>query len=152
MSVSYKYVPPIQDVNKTTKFFSEDFLPLMTQYWEQRGKSVFKKELQLNLLALIQMWQIGGLLIIIAYDGEKPVGVLLGVNFTPLWYDARICQIEVCYGITPQIEQGLFSYFKQHLDFFNLTELWVSSEAAAISPDMDWQEGSQLGITRFVRE
>lgn len=152
MSISYKYVPPIQDVNKVTKFFSEDLLPLITQYWNQRGKHIYNRELQLNLIALIQMWQIGGLLIIVAYDGDKPVGILLGVNFTPLWYGARVSQIEVCFGLTEAIERGLFDYLKQHLDFFNLTEIWVSSEATDYPLSIDWTKCKQLSITRYTRE
>ena len=54
MSISYKYVPPIQDVNKVTKFFSEDLLPLITQYWYQRGKHIYNRELQLNLIAALR--------------------------------------------------------------------------------------------------
>lgn len=150
MAITYKYIDPPREPNDAVVVMRDTLMPLIQEYWDTKGKSVYGRDLQFNVLTFIQMWSMGSMVVVIAYEDDKPVGFLLGVRFVPLMYDSVAVQTEVCYGKRAEIEQGLFQYLTTIIHFMNINEVWVNSEALS-DVTLEWPKHNTFTTTRYVK-
>lgn len=151
MAVTYQYIDPPRTPEKSVDFMQNTFVPLLREYWDTRGKQIYNVDMQFNLLTFIQMWTMGSLVIIIAYDDNKPVGFFLGVRFVPILFDAAAVQTELYYGKTKEIEEGLFDYLMKIVGFMNINEIWLDSDGSR-QINIPWTKRNSYTVTRYTKE
>lgn len=149
--IEYKYIDPPRNTEKAIDFMKNVMLPMLREYWEAEGKNIYEAEMSFNILTFIQMWNMGSLLIIIAYEDSKPVGFFIGVRFTPLLFDAAAVQVEIYYAHSKEIEDGIFDYLMKIVGFMNLNEIWLSKDPGQ-NPHIPWTKKNSFTVTRYVKE
>ncbi len=110
MVISYKYIDKPRTFDEGADCLEHEIYPLLQKFWKVRGETFYKKPLQFNTLAFVNLWVQNGLALVIAYDDKKPVGLFIGITFTPMLFSENVMQVETLYGDTPEIEQGLYDY------------------------------------------
>lgn len=149
--MQYKFIEPPRDNQKAVAFMQDTMMPLLMEYWEKEGLSQFKRTFNFNVVSFVQMWLMGSLLIIIAYDNGKPAGFILGLRFVPVLFDARALQIEVSYTPTEELRKGIYEYLMTIVGFMGIDELWADPESL---PDgvVTWPVASGYSVTRYVKD
>lgn len=150
MAVTYKFIDTPATPDKSIEFMQNTLMPLLIEYWKKQGKSIYNKELNFNIITFVQMWSMGSIVPIIAYEDGKPVGFFIGVRFVPMMYDAVALQAEVWYAPTPEIEQGMFDYLMTIIGFMNINEVRI--ETTDNSPKISWRKVTTLTTTRHIKE
>ena len=88
----------------------DEVFPLLDKWWKSYGMKETGRIMDINLLSFVQTWAMGSTLITMAYDNDKPVGVLIGLRYSNLFYTGSTMQVIALYGDTPEVEQGLLDY------------------------------------------
>lgn len=151
MAITYKYIDPPATPEKGIEFMQNTMLPLLREYWEKKGKDLYNKDMNFNVITFVQMWFMGSLVPVIAYDGDKPIGFFIGVRFVPILYDANALQAEVWYAPTQEIEQGMFDYLMTIVGFMNITEVLIETEEPN-APTIKWRKMNTKVTTRHIKE
>lgn len=146
-----KYIDPPRQPEKAIAFFKDTFIPLVTKYWETKGKSFYGAPLALNLVPLAQTWLSGSLVMVLAYDDKTPIGFFCGVRFIPMLYNTVVLQGEVYYGPTPEIEQKIINYVGTIIKFMNVSEFWLN-EGDRKYDISGWDRKNTITLTRFLKE
>ena len=148
--VVYKYIEEPREHSDAIEFMQKTLMPMLNEYWAQRGKSMYGCDMSFNVLTFTQMWIMGSLLIIIAYEDDKPGGFFIGVRFVPLLYNATAVQAEVYYGRTREIQDGLFKYLMNIIGFMGINEIWISSEVPG-DATVPWPKKHSFTVDRHVK-
>lgn len=151
MAITYKYIDPPATPEKGVQFMQDTLLPLLREYWQKKGKELYNKDMNFNVLTFVQMWFLGSLVPVIAYEDDKPVGFFIGVRFVPILYDANTLQAEVWYAPTPEIEQGMFDYLMTIIGFMNINEIRIETTEPH-APSIPWRKVDTAVTTRHIKE
>ena len=84
--------------------------------------------LDINLLSFVQTWAMGSTLITMAYDDDKPVGVLIGLRYSHLFYTGATMQVIALYGEKPEVEQGLLDYVSSLIPAMSIDTIAIDSD------------------------
>lgn len=151
MAFTYKYIDPPQSPEKAIDFLQHTLVPLLHEYWESEGKKIYNCEMYFNVLTFVQIWNMGSMAIIIAYDGDKPAGFMLGVKFTPIMYNANALHTELLYAPTPEIRTGILNYLYTIVRFMDINEVWVRDGGDTPPPD-GWRTEHMQPVVRLIKE
>jgi hypothetical protein len=122
----YEYVEPSTETLKATDFLTGTFLPLLNEFWKSRGAEYYQAEnWDMQAVDFTQLWMNKVLAIILAYDGDQPVGFILAAQVRPFLQARRRFQIEQWYGRSAEIEAGLFKHLGEIFKFFQAEVLVV---------------------------
>jgi len=135
-AIIYDLIEPIKDPKSATEFLAKNFLPLFDEYWEAEGKNHYGEKIwDIKAIDFTELWMRGTLALILAKDGEKAVGFILGAILRPLLYETRLLRIETWYGQTEDIKQGLFKYLENGLKFMQVNEIIVPKDQKYFTPE-----------------
>lgn len=151
MAYTYKYIDPPKSPEKAVEFLKDTLMPLVQDYWDAEGKQYYNRDLYFSILSFIQIWNMGSMCIIIAYDKERPVGFLLGIKFTPLMYNTNALHTEVVYAPTPEIREGILNYLYTIVRFMDISEVWVR-DGKTQTPPPGWKLEPMRPVVRLVKE
>lgn len=151
MTVTYKYVEIPKDTDTAINILKDGLMPLFNKYWSRYGGNVYDKQASFNIQSFIQMWQFGGIAIIGAYDGDKMVGYLLAIRYTPMSYNANAMQVEQWYAEDDITETGMFDYLIEISKFMDINELWTVSDIKG-TPYIPWTKKNTFTTERYVKE
>lgn len=149
--IVYKYIDPPRNTEKAATLFRDTIIPLLHRYWEERGAKLYGAPFNLNIVPLMQTWMGNNLVLVIAYDDDKPVGFMFGVKFVPMLYNSVVLQSEIFYGETSEIEEGMFKYLGTIVPFMNVNELWLSVPPGAFTMS-GWHQKGEFKLSRYVKE
>lgn len=149
--VVYKYIEPPTTPEKSVTFVRDVLFPMLGEYWDSLGESVYNKKMAFNILTFIQMWSLGSLVVVVAYENSTPVGFLLGTRYVPLLYEAAVVQTELCYSARPEVKNGLYEYLTTVVGFMNVNELWFDKDAT-YELSGEWKKRNEFVLTRYVKE
>lgn len=149
--IRYEYMDMPKTTEQAVSFMQNQLMPLIDEYWDKRGKDIYEKPLRFNVMSFVQMWMLGGCVLVMAYDGDKPVGFLLGIRFTPILFKAAVVQTEVWYGVTDEVERGLFEYLSTITKFMDVEEIWVMSDVGS-EAHMNWNKRATFTVDQYVRK
>ncbi len=152
MSYTYKYLSTPTDEKQAVEMMQTTIMPMLQKYWDSVGNKKFEKPIDFKILTFVHLWLVGGLYLAIAEDASKqPCGILLGVRFVPMMYEAKVLQVEALYGEDKEVEEGLVKYTMTVLPFMELNEIWLN-----VPQDVDkvvtWPEKQSFNIRRFVKD
>jgi hypothetical protein len=121
------------------------FVPLLDKFWQTRGRTFFGVETwNIRPEPLAKLWLDRNLLIVLAQDGEKAVGFLMGLYIQPFFMNEGSFTVEAWHGETPEVEAGLIKYVKDAFAF--------SSEKYLIMPVYDGKVPYMEGNLKEVVE
>lgn len=149
MALSYKFIKRPEDVEKAGKLLTEQIMPLLAEYWEKRGKSFFHAEQVFRVDTFVNLWMVNGLVLIMAYDSEIPVGVFIGLKMTPMMFNRQVMQVETCYGKTPEAEQGLYDFLDSIMGILGIDELWVFTDTNPEPRNSNWRKLTAAPVVRY---
>lgn len=154
MAYRYDILEPTTDRNKALDDFSAAMGTLYLESWNRDKEPLYHKPFSLNIAAFAQLWFTQTLKLFIAYDGDKPVGFLVGMVFRPLPYEANVFQIEDWYGSgIDEVERGLFDFATSAIRFMGCDELWLADRAdREPSPMKGWKVENTFRYYRFTKE
>lgn len=151
MAIRYKYIERPKNAEDAIKVIEADLLPMLNAAWERKGKSFYKSEFAFNIEAFVTMWFAAGLVFAVAYDDDRPVGVFLGVKFTPFMFNRTVIQTETCYGETEEIERGLYDYICGLVGVLSASELWVATDNNESKMPVGWHLEGVSTVERWSK-
>lgn len=129
----YDYVEPSSDPLKATGFLTDNFLPLLDEFWTARGAEYYQAEhWDMQAVDFTHLWMNRTLVLIMAYDDDRPAGFILAAQIRPFLQARRALQIEQWYGQSAEVEAGLFKYLGEIFRFFQADSLVVPEYPAAM--------------------
>ena len=152
MAISYKFVDKPRTFDEGADLIEHDIFPLLQKFWARKGEGFYKKQLNFNAPAFVNLWVMNGLALVIAYDDKKPVGLFIGIKYNPMLFEATLLQVETLYGETADVEQGLLDYVGSIGNILGIDELHVQGDM--ISDDVcpkDWQIIGSFPVVRVCR-
>ena len=147
MALQYKFIERPKDAEACIELLQSAVIPLMAAHWDKCGKPFYNRDFYLNLEGFFNYWMNNGLVLIIAYDNSKPVGILIGLRFVPMTFHASILQLETCYGETAEVENGLYNYLESISNILDFDELWVATDTIHVEP----QNMTKINESKIVR-
>ena len=153
MALQYKYYDRPKDIDTCLNLLSSTIVPLLKEHWDKYGKPVYNKEFSLNTEAFVTLWLSTGFTLVIAYDDNQPVGIFIGLRVVPMEFNARILQVETCYGKTAEVEEGLYNYIRDIGSILGYDELWLNTDTNKnVSAVKGFKLEGETSIVRFIRE
>ena len=136
MTIRYDLIDPPADPTKAIEFLTTDFLPLVEEFWKAKGQKFFGVD-QWSIQApdFTQLWLNQSVVLIMAYEDDKPAGFIIAAHLQPLFYQQRQLQVDQWYGRTEEIQRGLFKYLFSNFKFFQ-------AEALVVPEYKDWETQS----------
>ena len=147
MALQYKFIGRPKDSDECIELLQNDVIPLMTEHWNAYGKPFYAREFFLNVEGFFNYWMNNGLVIILAYEANKAVGILIGLRFIPMTFHANILQLETCYGKRAEIEEGLYNYLESISNILDYDELWIATDIIKVLP----KNKTELNRSEIVR-
>jgi hypothetical protein len=142
--IKYEYIEPKREPEQALKFLSEFLFPLIQDFWKETGSAYFKSEVwDLPIIEFAQFWMENKLIVITAEENSIPLGFLLGARVRPLLYQAQVLQVEIWYGKTEEVRQGLFKYLESVFKFLQVDRMLV--------PDFGKGIPEVLNFNKYVR-
>ena len=134
--VKYKVLakPGLEDIQTQAqgqKFIDklrDEVFPMLDKWWKAYGMKETGRILDINLLSFVQTWAMGSTLITMAYDNDKPVGVLIGLRYSHLFYTGATMQVIALYGEKPEVEQGLLDYVSSLVPAMSIDTVAIDSD------------------------
>lgn len=106
----------------------DEVFPMLDKWWAAYGMRETGRILDINLLSFVQTWAMGSTLITMAYEDDKPVGVLIGLRYSHLFYTGSTMQVIALYGDTPEVEQGLLDYVSSLVPAMSIDTIAIDSD------------------------
>lgn len=106
----------------------DEVFPMLDKWWAAYGMKETGRILDINLLSFVQTWAMGSTLITMAYEDDKPVGVLIGLRYSHLFYTGSTMQVIALYGDTPEVEQGLMDYVSSLVPAMSIDTIAIDSD------------------------
>lgn len=149
MALSYKFIERPKDVEQAGKVLTDQIMPLLAEYWEKRGKPFYNADILFRVDTFVNLWVVNGLVLVMAYDNDQPVGVFIGLKMTPMMFNRAVLQVETCYGRTEEAEQGLYGFLESIMGILGIDELWVFTDTNREPRSPHWRRLSQSPVVRF---
>jgi hypothetical protein len=136
--IAYDFVEPKKTPEEAVKFLQEILFPLCQEFWETSGRKYFRADKwDIPMLEFIQMWSGGTLVVTAARNGEgRAQGFVIGGLVRPFFYKTTILQVEVWYGRTREVAEGLFAHLASIMKYFSAERITVPDFGAGI-PKID---------------
>lgn len=129
MAISCKYIERPKDIDAGVKIIHDEVLPLLQKSWEVYGKPVYEKDFSLHVEAFMNLWVMGNLVMVIAYnDNKEAVGVLIGLRFIPMYFHSNVLQVETCYSDDAEVVDKLYDHISSIGGILNIDEVWVQND------------------------
>lgn len=106
----------------------DEVFPMLDKWWVAYGMRETGRMLDINLLSFVQTWAMGSTLITMAYEDDKPVGVLIGLRYSHLFYTGATMQVIALYGDKPEVEQGLLDYVSSLIPAMSIDTIAIDSD------------------------
>lgn len=134
--VKYKVLakPGLEDIQTPAqgqKFIDrlrDEVFPMLDKWWVAYGMKETGRIMDINLLSFVQTWAMGSTLITMAYEDDKPVGVLIGLRYSHLFYTGSTMQVIALYGERPDVEQGLLDYVSSLIPAMSIDTIAIDSD------------------------
>lgn len=91
------------------EFFATQLGPLLERHWDKETTRTGIPH-GLDVPSFLAAWEQKGILVIMAYNAETPVGFLIAYKFRPLFFLRTILNVERWYADTPEVEKDMFDY------------------------------------------
>lgn len=100
---------------------------MITKYWDATGADLYGKPIEPEVVPLMNMWQHGTLVVFGAYDSDNTLqGIILGVQFHPLMYNALQLTIEIVHATSDEAYAALFDVLKTAKGIMGFTDVYVA--------------------------
>lgn len=153
MALQYKFLDRPKDIDSCLAVLGSTIIPLLKEHWDKFGKPEYGKDFNLNTEAFVSLWINAGFVLVLAYDNDTPVGIIVGLRVSPMDFSARVLQVETCYGRTAEVEEGLYNYIESIAPIVGYDELWISNDTNKHVPDINGMKlTGKTEIIRFSRE
>lgn len=148
MSIIYDYVKKPDTPQDAEHFLrNTEFFDLCQDYWNKRGQVVYGKPLSFNVYPFMMLWLQGGIVVITAKENDKMVGLLIAMRFVPMMFQANVIQPDLIYGINADIEQGLMNKLTETARFWDIEQLWLTSDIQCA--EVNWPKKDTITLSIY---
>lgn len=133
--ITYKFIDKHAIGKHGAELIQDAIVPLLARQWNDKGRDTYGLEMSVNLQQFMTLWVSGALTMVLAYDGDTPVGLFIGIPYRPMMFDRQVLMVENCWGATPEITKGLYKYVLDLLAVMNVDELWVQDDLNDVQVD-----------------
>lgn len=152
MTVRCDLLEPIGDIEAAVNRLREELLPLHAKAWAAKAANV-GKNYDFNAVPFVQMWIDKTLRVFMAYDGDKPVGYIIGITYRPMTYMAQVFSVEDWYTPEAEVETALFDYMRSALRFIGCDEIVITQGIGdRVPPITGWKVSYKTEVTHFRQE
>ena len=152
MALQYKYLDRPKDIDECLKLMQNDIVPLLQAHWDKRGRDFYGKDFNLNTEAFVRLWLSGSFSVVIAYEGEKAVGIFIGLRMIPMNFMSQVLQVETCYGESAEVEKGLYNYIKSIGPILGYDEIWLNTDMNDNGDLLGMKVAGKSEVIRYVSE
>lgn len=153
MAITYKYIDQPRTFDEGANYLEHEIYPMLQDFWKLHGEKFYKQPLWFNAPAFVNLWALNGLALVIAYEDKTPVGLFIGIKFTPMLFQETILEVETLFGRDRTIEQGLLDYVASITNIMGITQIHVHGDMndASMTPQ-GWKYRDRYHVTCFERE
>lgn len=127
-------------------------IPMLEEYWEEEGKKLHDKPFYIDLLSFLIAWANNGLMVLTAVDeNDQPEGAMIVFLNHPLLYKASVAQVEILYGRSTEIKEGLFKTFVAAFPTLAPDEIFIPAQFELAPGCSPGQRKEKLPVIRYVR-
>lgn len=131
-------------------FFANEFGPLLQKYWERETERTGTPH-GLDVPSFMAAWEQKGIILIMAYEGDTPVGFLLAYQYRPLFIMQTVLNVERWYAATEGVDAALFDFLLTVLPVMNIDHVHVvEHEGQAIPAHVSTDSTDSYQMTRLV--
>jgi hypothetical protein len=108
------------DRDRLVEFFIKTFIPLVTEFWEERGRAYYGVPAWSPTMAqgLLEMVDRHALVLLVCRDdSDAPCGMVFGTPVTHLMTGRTNFLVELWYGRTREAEELMFEKLREGLGF-----------------------------------
>lgn len=91
------------------EFFNTQLGPLLERHWDEETKRTGVPH-GLDVPSFLAAWEQKGVLVIMAYKDETPVGFMIAYKFRPLFFMRTVLNVERWHATTTEAEKEMFDY------------------------------------------
>lgn len=152
MAISYKFIEKPRTFDEGADCLEHEIYPMLQAFWARQGEKFYSKPLNFNAPAFVNLWVMNGLVLVIAYEDKKPVGLFIGIKYNPMLFEGSFLQVETLYGQTNEVEHGLMDYLASISPILGIDEIHVQGDMNDYnSCPNGWRVGTTYAITRMVK-
>ena len=152
MTIRCDLLEPTGDLEAAVNKLRDELLPLHAKAWAAKANNV-GKPYDFNAVPFVQMWVDKALRVFMAYDGDTPVGYIVGLAYRPMTYAAQVFAVEDWYTPKYDVETALFDYMRSALRFIGCDEIVITQGAGGRVPSISgWKVAYKAEVTHFRKE
>jgi hypothetical protein len=132
------------------EFFTSHIGPLLQKHWDAETERTGISH-GLDVPSFLAAWEQKGILVIMAYEGETPVGFLIAYKFRPLFFLQTVLNVERWYAESPDIERQLFDYLLTVLPVMGIDQVHAVEHVGQTVPaHVKTDSADSYNMTRLV--
>lgn len=134
MAIGCKIFWAPKDEAASTEFWTNHLGPLLEKHLAAEEARTGRVA-DLDVLAFMTLWEQRGMCVVMAYDGDTPVGFLIAFVFRPLFFHCVNMHVERWYGETPEVEKALFAFLTTSANLLGVEELHAAEQNGVPLPE-----------------
>lgn len=152
----YVFLEKPKTAEEVSRLLGQDIIPIFKEYWDNCGEKFHGRPFgfdEQGSLSFMRAWVSGAVLLVMAYEDDKPAGFIVMAKLLPLLYQSSILHIDSYYGRTPEILRGLFDFLKSVLGVLSPDEIIIPDlpELEMSMVEDIAQKSSSRKLIRFER-
>lgn len=133
MSVGCKVVRAFKDAQGMEKFMSQEFGPLMMALLEDETNRTGVPH-AFDIERFVRFWQEDNIRVIVAYDGEQAVGLMISHIYMPMFHRQITMTVEKWYAKSDDVAVDMFNYISSIQSAMGVDQIHVVEEDARPIP------------------
>lgn len=152
-AMRYVFLEKPKTAEDVAHLLGNEIIPIFKEYWDNCGEKFHGRPFgfdEQGSLSFMRAWVSGAVLMVMAYEDDKPVGFIVMAKLLPLLYQSSILHIDSYYGRSPEILRGLFNFLKSVLGVLSPDEVLVP-ELPELELDMIDDVAQKQTSRKFIR-
>lgn len=134
--------PKPNDIDASVKMLRDRIFPAYARWWSQHiardGAHAFNPPIQ----HFINMWFSGSMKIFMASEPGAVTGMLIGMVYRPMQYEASVFGIMDFFADNSDAERALFDHVLQAVRILGCNEIWFDKRYSRDDPELppEWKK------------
>lgn len=131
------------------EFFTTQLGPMLEKHWVEETERTGIPH-GLDVPSFLAAWEQKGILVIMAYESEVPVGFLIAYKFRPLFFLQTVLNVERWRAETPAVEKDMFDYLMTVVPVMGVDQVHaVEHEGQKVPDSIKTDTADSYSMTRL---